>query len=69
MEGARRDLAGRCRSVDDIRALLHGANLPNPVARRPLLVEESHDPNGKPFGDAKGSSKTQEMFVKGYRAD
>jgi hypothetical protein len=40
MEGARRDPAGRFRSVDDTRALLLGANQPDPFARRPFLVDE-----------------------------
>ena len=42
MEGARRDLEGHSRPASDIRALLLGANEPDPVPPLPVVVEDAH---------------------------
>ena len=57
MKGARRDLAGRFRSADEIRAHLLGASGPGLFQRRPFSIDESHGENLQPRVDAVGESQ------------
>jgi hypothetical protein len=50
MDGARRDLAGRFRSVDDIRGILLGEkSQPAAGAAAPLLMKRADEENWRPL--------------------
>jgi hypothetical protein len=57
MSGARRDVGGRFRAIDDIRAMIAGKQ-PTPAptaAARSFLIKGSDEEGWQPLGDGKGA--------------